>query len=263
MVVNSLIARIAPWTLQGSYLLIVYNDFMQETTFEKEREITTKGGVLVVGVDEAGRGPLCGPVVAAAVCYKHGDFIIPPGLEKEFSLIRDSKKLSEKQREKIHNFIQEHFFVGIGMAHADTIDRINILEATFLAMKSAVSDLERKIYNVQKKEELVLLVDGNQMIPNLSLRQETIVGGDGSVKSIAAASIIAKVTRDHMIMEYDKHYPEYGFAKHKGYGTKMHMEALRKYGPTPIHRLSFKPVQLSLPENVNKRFSSVLKPRRG
>lgn len=236
---------------------------MQETTFEKEQQISSKEGVLVVGVDEAGRGPLCGPVVAAAVCYKDHSFVIPVELEKDFALIRDSKKLSEKQREKIYNLIEEHFFVGIGIVYADTIDRINILEATFLAMKSAVSDLERSLRQSQLKHNLFLLIDGNQEIPNLSLKQETVVGGDGTVKSIAAASIIAKVTRDRMIVEYDKQYPQYGLAQHKGYGTKVHMDALRKYGPTPIHRMSFKPVLLSIPENANKRFSSVLKSKKG
>ena len=235
---------------------------MQETTFEKEREIALGEGVLVVGVDEAGRGPLCGPVVAAAVCYKKPDFVIPEELAKDFALIRDSKKLSEKQREKMYDLIQEHFFVGVGIVHADTIDRINILEATFLAMKSAVSDLERSLRVSQSKQNLVLLIDGNQKIPNLSMTQETVVGGDGTVKSIAAASIIAKVTRDRMILEYDKQYPQYGLAKHKGYGTKVHMDALRKYGPSPIHRMSFKPVLLSIPENANKRFSNVLRPKR-
>jgi ribonuclease HII len=115
---------------------------------------------------------------------------------------------------------------------------------------------------IMKERTMYVLVDGNQEIPNLSLKQETVVGGDGAVKSIAAASIIAKVTRDRMIIEYDKQYPQYGLAQHKGYGTKVHMDALRKYGPTPIHRMSFKPVQLSLPENVNKRFSNVLKPKK-
>ncbi len=238
---------------------------MQETTFEKEQEIASRGEFLVVGVDEAGRGPLCGPVVASAVYYKNPSFVIPLELEKDFSLIRDSKKLSEKQREKMFDFIQAHFFVGVGIVHAETIDRINILEATFLAMRSAISEL-RRIMNqesgIMKERTMYVLVDGNQEIPNLSLKQETVVGGDGAVKSIAAASIIAKVTRDRMIIEYDKQYPQYGLAQHKGYGTKVHMDALRKYGPTPIHRMSFKPVQLSLPENVNKRFSNVLKPKK-
>lgn len=231
---------------------------MQETTFEKEREISSQEAVLVVGVDEAGRGPLCGPVVAAAVCYKDATYAIPPELEKDFVLIRDSKKLSEQQREKIYDLIQEHFYVGIGIVHADTIDRINILEATFLAMKSAISQLMKNIpaqhENHGRGPQAYILVDGNQEIPNVSLKQETVVGGDGTVKSIAAASIIAKVTRDRMIVEYDRQYPQYGLAQHKGYGTKVHMDALRKYGPTPIHRMSFKPVMLSIPENANKKF---------
>lgn len=240
---------------------------MQETTFEKERAITSQSEFLVVGVDEAGRGPLAGPVVACAALFRNFQnpntkYQTNPKDEKKWKFVRDSKTLSEKQREEMFDFIQEHFFVGIGIVHADTIDRINILEATFLAMKSAVSDLERKLHGAQYKKELVLLIDGNQEIPNLSLKQETVVGGDGTVKSIAAASIIAKVTRDRMIVEYDKQYPQYGLAQHKGYGTKVHMDALRKYGPTPIHRMSFKPVLLSIPENANKRFSNVLKPKK-
>lgn len=238
---------------------------MQETTFDKELEIASREAVLVVGVDEAGRGPLCGPVVAAAVCYNDQNFLIPDGFTKEFALIRDSKKLSEKKREELFDFIHEHFHVGVGIVHADTIDRINILEATFLAMKSAIASLKQQLTKNNQRvrdEDVYLLVDGNQEIPNLSLRQEAIVGGDGTVKSIAAASIIAKVTRDRMILEYDKLYPAYGLAQHKGYGTKVHMDALRKYGPTPIHRMSFKPVLLSIPENANKRFSNVLKPKK-
>ncbi len=230
---------------------------MQETTFDKEREIASKEEVLVVGVDEAGRGPLAGPVVAAAVCYKTASYVIPEELERDFALIRDSKKLSEKQREKIYDLIHEHFSVGVGIVHADTIDRINILEATFLAMKSAIASLRPQLTKNNQRvrdEDLYLLIDGNQEIPNLSLRQETVVGGDGTVRSIAAASIIAKVTRDRMILEYDREYPQYGLAKHKGYGTKVHMDALRKYGPSPIHRMSFKPVLLSIPENANKKF---------
>ena len=239
---------------------------MQETTFDKEREIASGEEFLVVGVDEAGRGPLCGPVVAAAVSYKTADYVIPEELERDFALIRDSKKLSEKQREKIYDLIQEHFYVGVGIVHADTIDRINILEATFLAMKSAIASLRPQLTKNNQRvrdEDLYILIDGNQEIPNLSLKQETVVGGDGTVRSIAAASIIAKVTRDRMILEYDQLYPQYGLAKHKGYGTKVHMDALRKYGPSPIHRMSFKPVLLSIPENANKRFSSVLKPKKG
>ncbi len=239
---------------------------MQITTFDKEKERALLGHRYIIGVDEVGRGPLAGPVVAAAVRYKDPDFVIPEELEKEFALIRDSKKLSEKQREKIYGLISERFEIGIGIISAETIDRVNILEATFLAMKSAVTALRQQLaVNSQQKiadEEMYFLIDGNQKIPNFSYKQEAIVGGDGIVKSIAAASIIAKVTRDRMIAEYDKEYPGYGFAEHKGYGTKVHMDALRHKGPCPIHRRSFRPVQLALPENVNKRFSGVLKPKK-
>ncbi len=233
---------------------------MQQTIFEKEKNIASQEGVFVIGIDEVGRGPLCGPVVAAAVCYKDYSFAIPEGLEKEFTLIRDSKKLSEKQREKVFTLIQEYFHVGVGIINAETIDRVNILQATFLAMKAALSDLMRHIPEARGKE--YLLIDGNQVLPSFSGEQEAVVGGDGSVKSIAAASIIAKVTRDRMMVKYDQEYPQYGLAHHKGYGTKEHMDALRKYGPTQIHRMSFKPVLLSIPENANKRFSNILKPKK-
>ncbi len=242
-----------------------YNSRMQTTTFDIEKLKSPDGGRVVIGVDEVGRGPLAGPVVAAAVCFKDPLFVIPDALEKEFSLIRDSKKLSEKQREKIFDLIQEYFFTGIGIISPETIDRVNILEATFLAMKAAVSSIKKQLTtnNQQKSDQdFFLLVDGNQAIPHLSLAQEAIIGGDGISKSIAAASIIAKVTRDRMMDEYAGLYPVYGFDQHKGYGTKVHMDALRKHGPCPLHRMSFKPVQLAIPENINKRFSNVLKPKR-
>lgn len=251
-----------------------YNEAMQSTTFEKEKERSLLGYSFVIGVDEAGRGPLAGPVVAAAVALKKQEFgsstsKIEEGSQGEakmWSLVRDSKKLSEKQRERVFDFIQNHFSVGIGIINAETIDRVNILQATFLAMKSAVTALKKQLtVNSQQKftdEDFYLLIDGNQAIPNCSYKQEAVIGGDGRVKSIAAASIIAKVTRDRIIKECDKKYPGYGFAKHKGYGTKMHMDALRRLGPCPIHRMSFKPVLLSIPENVNKRFGNVLKPKK-
>jgi ribonuclease HII len=155
----------------------------------------------------------------------------------------------------MYDFVQKHFFVGIGIVHPETIDRINILEATFLAMKSALSEL--KIQDTGYKiRNTIVLVDGNMTIPNLSIDQEAIVDGDALVRSIAAASIIAKVTRDRMMLEYDQEYPLYGFAKHKGYGTKLHMDALRKHGACPIHRMSFKPVFYSIPENVNRNLLS-------
>jgi ribonuclease HII len=207
-------------------------------------------------------------VVAAVACYKDQNFQIPDGLEKDFSLIRDSKKLSEKQREKVFTFIEEYFYVGVGIINSETIDRINILQAAFLAMKSAIADLQKqirksaeyKMVDIRGEEKFYCLVDGNQTIPNISIKQEAVIGGDGSVKSIAAASIIAKVTRDRMMKNFDREYPKYGFAKHKGYGTREHLDTLRRFGPCPIHRMSFRPVLLSIPENVNRRFSNVLKP---
>jgi ribonuclease HII len=233
---------------------------MQATTFEKEKALAALG-LSPLGIDEAGRGPLAGPVVAAAVLYRDASFGIPTEKEKDFAFIRDSKKLSEKQREKIFDFIQEHFYVGIGIVNAETIDRVNILQATFLAMKSAVTQLLKKLPR-DRGEKSYLLIDGNQLLPSYSSPQEAVIGGDGTVKSIAAASIIAKVTRDKMIVAYDKEYLGYGFAQHKGYGTKVHMDALRRLGPCPIHRMSFRPVLLALPENVNKRFANVLKPKK-
>ncbi len=234
---------------------------MQRTTFEKELKQAIAGYQYVIGIDEVGRGPLAGPVVACAVRYKNADFVFPAEREKEFSLIRDSKKLSEKQREKMFEFICEHFDIGIGIISAETIDRVNILEATFLAMKSALSQLLKKLPR-EAAGQCHLLIDGNQKIPNCSYHQECVIGGDGIVKSIAAASIVAKVTRDRMMDDYEEQYPGYGFGKHKGYGTKVHMDALRRLGPCSIHRMSFKPVFLSIPENANKRFANALKPKR-
>lgn len=233
-----------------------YTEIMTEIGFEREKTLRELG-LFPIGIDEAGRGPLAGSVVAAATLLR--DF----NIDEEnplWKLVRDSKKLSPKQRETAFEFVEQHFWVGVGVIGPETIDRVNILEATFLAMKAAVADLRRIMkqeLGIKKDEELFLLVDGNQTIPNLSLQQETIVDGDSLVKSIAAASIIAKVTRDRMIVEADALYPGYGFAAHKGYGTKVHMEALRKFGPSPIHRMSFEPVRMSLPENVNRKLSTL------
>lgn len=233
-------------------------------TFEQEYLQTHEHAVLV-GVDEAGRGPLAGPVVAAAAWYKDETFTIPAELEKDFLLIRDSKTLSEKQREKVFDLIQNSFEVGVGIIHPETIDRVNILEATFLAMKEAVGVLQRRLLECRPElvsgprsseempkqvrhdnNKLLLLIDGNQKLPNFSVQQECVVSGDKLVKTIAAASIVAKVTRDRMMDAYDRKYPQYGFAKHKGYGTKQHMEALERFGPTPIHRTSFAPVHQAI-----------------
>ena len=189
---------------------------------EIEEGLYSKGIKLVCGVDEAGRGPLCGPVVAAAVILKP---------DSKIEGVNDSKKLSEKKREQVYENIMENALaVGVGMSDVDVIESVNILNATKLAMKEAISKL--------KVQPEYVLIDGNQMI-DITIPGETVVHGDAISESIAAASIIAKVTRDRMLIEWDKEYPEYGFAKHKGYGTKAHTDAIAKYGLTPIHRPSF------------------------
>ena len=177
---------------------------------------------VICGVDEAGRGPLAGPVVAAACILPDG--LIIDGLD-------DSKKLTEKKREKIFDIIIEKAVdFSVGMATVEEIEEINILNAAMLAMKRAIEGL-----NI--KPDLAL-IDGN-MSRGFNLPTKTVVHGDAISQSIAAASILAKVTRDRMCYEYDKQYPEYGFAKHKGYGTKLHTDAIKEFGPCPVHRPSF------------------------
>lgn len=177
----------------------------------------------IAGVDEAGRGPLAGPVVAAAVI-----------LAEPISGLNDSKKLTEKQRNRLFPIIQNEALAwSIGIASVEEIDRMNILQATLLAMQRAVSQLSL----VPEK----VLVDGNQA-PKLTIPVQTIIGGDASEPTISAASVIAKVTRDTMMLALDQHYPQYGFKQHKGYGTKAHLAALAKYGVSPSHRKSFAPV---------------------
>ena len=177
---------------------------------------------IIAGIDEAGRGPLAGPVVAAAV-------ILPK--DHPILYVNDSKQLSEKKREQLfEEIMKEAPAVGVGMASEKVIDEINILQATYEAMRQAVSKL--KIRPAGTLNDAVT-------IPDLDLRQVSIIKGDAKSASIAAASIIAKVTRDRIMKEYDSLYPEYGFAHHKGYGSQEHIEALKKYGPCPIHRLTF------------------------
>ena len=187
-----------------------------------EKRAGEQGFSAVCGNDEAGRGPLAGPVCAAAV-------ILPP--ECDIPGLNDSKKLSEKKREALFPVIQEKALAfGIGWATAEEIDRVNILQATFLAMARAVEALPAPADYA--------LVDGNRM-PPLPIPGETIVKGDATSASIAAASFLAKVSRDRLLRRLDEEHPEYGFAKHKGYGTKAHYEAIRKYGLLPEHRRSF------------------------
>ncbi|MCD8232565.1 MAG: ribonuclease HII [Clostridiales bacterium] len=176
----------------------------------------------ICGIDEVGRGPLAGPVVAAAV-------ILPK--DCQILYINDSKKLSAKKREELYDVIMEEAVaVGIGMRSPQRIDEINILQATYEAMREAIGKLH---------PQPTLLLNDAVTIPEVSIRQVPIIKGDAKSISIGAASIIAKVTRDRLMVEYDKIMPEYDFASNKGYGSAAHIEALKKYGPTPIHRRSF------------------------
>jgi ribonuclease HII len=197
-----------------------------------EKQYFDLGYGLIGGVDEAGRGPLAGPVVAACVVIGP-DFKIEPG---DLELVADSKKLTAKRREKLFSLIKEKALaVEIGVVSPQTIDKINILQATFLAMRRAIRGV--------KIQPDYILLDGAFKIPKLNKSQTAIVRGDGSVFCIAAASIIAKVSRDYIMTELDKKYPLYEFAKHKGYGTKLHMDKIAEYGPCPIHRFSFAPIK--------------------
>ena len=190
--------------------------------YQLENELHEQGYDLVCGVDEAGRGPLCGPVVAAAC-------ILPDGLVIEG--LNDSKKLTPKKRDALYDFICENAIAYcIAEASVEEIDRLNILEADLLAMRRAIDGLAVKAD--------FALIDGN-VARDFQIPARAVIKGDATSPSIAAASILAKVTRDRQCIELDKAYPQYGIAKHKGYGTKVHMEALRTYGPAPIHRKQF------------------------
>jgi ribonuclease HII len=188
----------------------------------KEYEYTYEACAAICGIDEAGRGPLSGPVVAGAV-------ILPK--DCQILYLNDSKKLSEKRREALFLEIQEKAAAwSVGIVGPEMIDEINILQATYEAMRRAIAGL-----GVQPD----LLLNDAVTIPGVDIMQIPIVKGDAKSVSIAAASVMAKVTRDHMMYEYDKLYPEYGFAKHKGYGTAAHIAALKEFGPCPIHRRTF------------------------
>lgn len=189
---------------------------------EYENAALNSGFEVICGIDEAGRGPLAGPVYAAAVILPKGHII---------EGVNDSKKISEKKRDLLFDkIIDECVCYSIGTASEQEIDEINILQATFLAMRRAVEGLEIK--------PDIALVDGNKK-PGLDIAEQTIVKGDSKSANIAAASIIAKVSRDRYMLEMAEKYPEYQFEKHKGYGTKLHYEMLEKYGISPIHRKTF------------------------
>ncbi len=191
-------------------------------------EAREQGCFFIAGVDEAGRGPLAGPVVASAVILPE-NYPIPNG-------INDSKKLTASMRARLFNEIKEnsHIRWSVGVVDAHEIDKINILQATYLAMKKAVLELGSDVD--------FCLVDGLP-VHGLPVEHKAIVKGDSRSYSIAAASIVAKETRDRLMVEYSDKYPEYSFEKHKGYGTKAHIQALMQYGPCPIHRFSFDPVR--------------------
>ncbi len=199
-----------------------------------ERELLKDGVARIAGIDEAGRGPLAGPVVAAAVVLpvewiKHG-------LPDELAGLNDSKQLTEKKRERLFEALQafDEIDSAVVAVEAGEIDEINILQATHAGMNRCLEALAAPAVHA--------LVDGNP-VKNLILPQTAIVKGDSLSFSIAAASILAKVTRDRQMVEYDKRWPEYGFAGHKGYGTKKHLAAITEHGPCPIHRMSFAPMK--------------------
>ena len=190
---------------------------------EIEKDFYNKGIEYIAGIDEAGRGPLAGPVVVASVIMPEGSMI---------EGVNDSKKVSEKKREKLYDLIlEEAVSYGIGIIYQDEIDKINILQATKKGLTEAVEQMDIK--------PDLIMVDALTGIDTLGIPYHSIIKGDAKCYSISAASIIAKVTRDRIMREWDKVYPEYGFASHKGYGTAKHISALKEYGPCPIHRRSF------------------------
>ena len=201
---------------------------------EYENNLYKEGVTLIAGVDEVGRGPLIGPVVACAcilpVNFYHKD-------------IKDSKKLSEKKREEMYKIIKENAIsIGLGIVSEKVIDEVNIYEATKIAMKEAIKNL-----NITPEH---VLIDAMKL--ELNIPSTSIIKGDAKSESIAAASIIAKVTRDHMLDEMDKEYPLYDLKNNKGYGTKKHLEALQTYGPCKYHRVSYSPVRNALNEKNTK-----------
>jgi len=211
-----------------------------KSNFNEEKKLWKKGYKFVIGLDEVGRGPLAGPVVAGAV-------ILNSKFKIQNLKINDSKKLSVKRREELYEILTNHsdIFWGIGIVSEKVIDKINILEATKLAMQKAIDALEFKIQKLKCKitnQNSKLLIDGNFSLKT-NILQKSIIKGDEKVFSISAASIIAKVTRDKLMDKLHEKYPEYGFDKHKGYGTAMHLKNIKKFGPCKIHRKSFEPIK--------------------
>lgn len=203
-----------------------------------EKQLYSEGYRLIAGLDEAGRGPLAGPVVAACAVF---DFSQPLD-DDALSLVRDSKTLSAKQRIKLFSLIKNQAVaVEISVINNQVIDQINILQASLLAMRRCLKKLNNK--------PDFALIDGKFSVPQLEVPQTAVINGDARIFSIAAASIIAKVSRDYLMTEYDKKYPGYAFDQHKGYGTKLHLDRLKALGPSPIHRLSFAPLKNQIPDS--------------
>ena len=240
-------------------IVIVYNSTMRYSTFKEEQRLWEKGYQLVAGIDEVGRGPLAGPVVACAVVFLSKR--LPkrslgrrPKLRLGLGTLRDSKQLSQKQREEFYKILVNHPHIawGVGRVYPSVIDRINIFEATKLAMERAVFSLQKKLekptlhprgvkYGTLALDIDFLILDGNMKI-DVAIPQTAMVKADEKVFSCAAASIIAKVKRDRLMERYHKKYSLYGFDKHKGYGTKLHIASLKEHGPCNIHRRSFAPL---------------------
>ncbi|MBU0700087.1 ribonuclease HII [bacterium] len=211
----------------------------QQNIADIEKMAYMSGYEMIGGIDEAGRGPLAGPVVASVVILPQG--LVIPG-------INDSKKLTPQQRERLYKIISTAAIDwGVGIVEPEVIDQVNILQATYMAMRQAVAKL--------RVNPRLLLVDGNLSVPDVEIPQYPVPRGDTFVASIQAASIISKVIRDKIMVEYDAIYPEYGFAKHKGYGTELHLQAIEQHGACGIHRTTYAPVRelLSRQVLVNKR----------
>ncbi len=224
-----------------------------ESRFRYERALLAQGCGSIVGVDEAGRGPLAGPVVAAAVIFPRE--WIEAGLPRPLQGLNDSKQLTAAERDDYFQKLTSMAEVRHAIASSDhaVIDEINILQATFRAMNTALAELAPPPAHV--------LIDGNQ-ISSVRWPQTPVVGGDAKSYSIAAASVLAKVTRDRMMLEFDRRWPEYGFAGHKGYGTKEHLAAIARHGPCPVHRLSFAPLKPREPELFGMERPATVRPAR-
>ena len=209
---------------------------MKRRLYIIDKKLQKKHG-LFAGVDEAGVGPLAGPVIAAAIVFDFRRKVFNSRVKEDWiHEINDSKKLTHKKREQLLRFIIKHALAfGIGKSSVSEIDEINILQSRLAAMKRAIENL--------KKQPRIVLIDGNRHVPHLQTKQKLIVRGDEKVFSIAAASILAKVTRDNVLKNLHEKFPQYGFDRHKGYGTQFHFEMIQKYGPCDIHRKSFEPIK--------------------